>query len=896
MPRIPGLRRIFQLPRRASDLKREIDAEVTFHFDQRIADLVARGFSADAARAEAERAFGDVTRVREELTRIDRSQVAREQRLDWLMELRENARDTVRMVRRQPAFATALVVTLALGIGANAAMLGVADMLLLRPPPHVIDADQLARIYLSQPAPGESRSYGSIVTYVHFRTWRDHVPALEHVATYKSLSLAVGVGAAAQQVSGVVASGNFFELLGAHPALGRFFTEADDRPHSASNVVVLGDGFWKRQYGSDPAAIGRTLLIQGEQYSIVGIAPEGFRGVELDAVDLFMPLSAYMEGKPFWDTDPSPWWLYVIGRLRPGANVQQASAQATGAYLASSLVSSASDSLTRVYVGPLSEMRGPSAPRTARIAIWMFGLSSIVLLIAAANVANLLLLRGMQRRRETAVRLALGAGRGRLVRQVLTESVILSAFAGVLGMFVAWWGARAVGAMLVDGAAWTSAVASPRLLLTVGAATLALGTVIGVAPALFAVRLNLPRALKSTVRDGGSRRSAVRTSLLFAQVALSVILLSGALLFTHSLWRAVHTDVGFDAKHVLFVHSPLRTSERSAAEIEDFNRRAALRAGQLPGVIAAAVARDAPMISIQGGAFSIPGVDSAAAQPAVQRWTFRVAPEFFQTLGMRVIRGRRFTADEARSGNVVMINETMARAFWPGRNPLGECIRLQSTRASCSFVVGVVGDHLDVRIDEPASFMMYTPLKPDGMKAGTQGILVRVSGDAHAMISPIRQAVAALGSDLPFVSIDPLGDGIDYQLRPWRLGATVFGLFGALALLLAAVGLYSVLSFSVAQRTFEIGIRTALGATRRDVTRLIVGEGLRVVLFAIAIGTAAVFLAAPKFGSLLYETSPRDPLTYVGVVALLIVAALLACLLPALRATRVAPSIALRAE
>jgi predicted permease len=824
-------------------------------------------------------------------------------------------RYALRTLRRSPGFTLVAVLTLALGIGANAALFTIADRLLLRPPAGVRDPDSVARLYTVERSSigGEQTDWGT--GYPEYAALRDGSRAFTAVAAYMGpmSSLLVSIdGNATREVNLEVVTPSFFSLLGVRPALGRFFAEDENRLPNGVPVVVLSYAFWQSQFGGDPGVLGHTVQLDSANYpafnhgpyTVVGVAPEHFSGVDLDAADVWIPITAAV-GEAF---GPTPWkapigysTYHVLTRLAPGVVPGQATAVATLA-VRSTRRTPERQAAVRATLGSIIATRGPGpAAQEVAITTRLLGVGAIVLLIACANIANLLLARATRRRREIAVRLALGINRRRLVGQLLTEGMLLAFLGGIAGLMLAIWGGLLLRALLLPRITWAGPPVDLRVVGFTAGVTVITGLLASLIPAVQGSRADLTTSLKAGWHMPLGRPSLVRSGLLVVQAALSVVLLVGAGLFLRSLDRAQSIDLGVDADHLV---AATLTGSLGAhgvtAPPPDMHARLAAVAERLramPGVAGVAEARGSPLMFAGGSNISVPGRDSL---PPIRESGNLVSPDYFATVGTPIVRGRAFTpADQAGAQRVAIVNETMAHALWPGEAALGKCIKVgsRSDTLPCTYVVGVARDAHQMKLVEPAYMQLYRPLAQRTRRAPLrQAVLVRASGDPGTLVAPLRRLLANEFPSGVDVWVQLLRDNIDPQFRPWRLGVLMFGAFGVLALVVAGVGLYSVVSYSVVQRTHEMGVRVALGARPDDVARLVLGQSVRVTLVGVAVGCAAAVAAGKLIASLLYDTSVRDPLVF-GVVAFVLVAvAIVASLIPARRATRVDPIVALRAE
>jgi predicted permease len=537
--------------------------------------------------------------------------------------------------------------------------------------------------------------------------------------------------------------------------------------------------------------------------------------------------------------------------------------------------------------------RGPNASPVARVAVWIAGVAAIVLLIACANVANLLLARALFRRREMALRLALGASRARIVAQMITETLVLAFGGAVAGLAAAHWGTAILRSLFLGDAGATDVVRDSRTLVFAGVAAVLAGLLTGLAPALQAGRHTLAPALKAGARDGTYQRSRMRTALLILQGALSVVLLVGAGLFVRSLHNVRALRLGFDVDRVLYIHPNPRGLKLSATESAQLARRLVEEARTIPEVASAARGISVPFWSTEGVGFYVPGVDSIRR---LGTFTVQMASEdYFATLGTRILRGRGILATDRADGSLVaVVSEGMAKAVWPGKDALGQCIRLDSRSAPCRTVVGVAENIQQNSLTEAQTLQFYVAIEQ--LRPEEAILFVRTKGNATEYAELVRRRLQPLMPGAGYVSVTPMRDILDPRQRSWQVGATMFALFGGLALVLAAVGLYSVIAYTVAQRTQEIGVRIALGAQAPDVVRLVLGEGVRFALTGITLGGLVAIVASRWVGPLLFSVSPKDPAVYAVVALVLLAAAMVASALPALRASRVDPNVALRSE
>lgn len=903
----PGIRRLFRLALRRPDLTADgVDEEIRLHLELRVEQLQrAAGLSPGAARAEAERRFGAVDALHHAANRREKSMRLRE----WVDELGQDVRYALRGLRREPLVSTFVIATLALGIGANAAMFGIVDRLLLRGPEHVVDADRVVRVYSTETTTQFGAYTTSSLGYVSYINMRDATHGFDGVAAYQIHGEStIGRGDAAQRVTIGFVTADLFPMLGVKPEIGRFFTMAEDRIKDPEHVAVLGYGLWQRLYGGDRGVVGRTIVEAGEPFTIVGVAPRGFTGPQLARVDVWIPMSVNSQGMgPDWSRTWNAQWMEVVARLKPGVTPDRANADATAAHRRRYNGTDSATATAAITVLPLTFNRSGKESIEVSVARWLVGVAVAVLLIACANVVNLLLARSVRRRREVAVRLTLGAARGRLMRLLLTESVLLAAAGGLAGLVVAYGTGQLVRGVLLPDVEWTSSPVDGHVLALSAIVALATGLIVGLAPALQATRPDVTADLKSGVREGGSHRAGLRDVLTVAQAALSVVLLVGAGLFVRSLWNVRSLDLGIQPDRVIVVSvwwpgratlSTRAARDGEAVRQNAFNRVAAARLGQLPDIESAAISVGLPFRQSAAIPLRVPGRDSVPKLKGGGPFVSAVTSDYFRTVGTRVLRGRAFTdADHAGTEPVAIVSRLMADLLWPGRDAIGECFAIgeDSTNKACARIVGVAADAHRFQLREPPAMQYYIPL---GQEQGFGGaaILVRPRGDAAAAIAEVRNATRSLDPSIEYVDAEVLQQRVDPQVRPWRLGASIFGLFGILALVVAAIGLYSVMAYLVAQRTHEIGVRIALGARSGDIVGLVLRNGVGMAAFGVAIGVGLALFAGRYVKTLLFDISPRDPLVIGGVAAALLAVAVLASWLPAVRASGVDPMEALRAE
>ncbi len=802
----------------------------------------------------------------------------------------QDLRYALRTFARSPALVAAAVVCLALGIGANATIFGVVDTLLFRAPPRIEDPGRVVRLYVRRNLPPFGAATSSTTGYPLYTSIRDAQAFTGLAAFSHAQRVSLGRGADAKRVDLVLVSASFFPLLGVRPALGRFFTADEDRPGGPA-IVVLSFGLWRSAFGGDSAVIGRQLQMGRGSYTVIGVAPDRFTGVELQNVDAWVPIAAATPefmGPSYMNR--GSYYLQIIGRLGSGG-AATAARQAT-LVLRADDVYSGRDSNAVVLLGPVQHARGPEMSKDAKVSIWLAAVAIIVLLVACANVANLLLARSLQRQRDVAIRVALGAGRWRLTRQVLIESLVLAIAGGIAALFVTLWAGPLIRAFLLPNTPALTEPLDARVIAFTAVVALLTGIVTGVVPAWQLARRDLTPALKAGAGEGRYQRSRLRSALLVAQVALTVVLIIGAGLFTRSLRNVEGQNFGFDPVHTLLVTIDLRAAGYTPAQINAVHLQILARLEALPGIEAAAATLAHPLGYATGCWVSVPGQDSIPQLSTGGPYCQQVTPGYFAATGTPV-RGRAFTSAD-RGGAVAIVNETMARLLWPRENAIGKCF-VPGDAKTCAEVIGVVPDARRFQAVEDASMTFYVPFSGDSNRNIT-ALVVRVRGRPEDWITTVRSAIQETAPNLPFASVTPLADLLAPSIRPWRLGTAMFGGFALLALVLSAVGLYGVLAYIVTQRTHEMGVRVAMGAQRWDVQRLMVSQGVRVAAIGAALGALVGIVAGRVLSSLLYGVSPRDPLVLFAAVVVPIVVAAVASYLPARRASRVDPVVALRYE
>ncbi len=878
---------------RRAEVERELDDELRFHLEREAAKLERLGLSAAEAARRARLEFGGVDRVKEE-TRDARG-------VRVLETILRDLRYAIRGLRARPGVALAVIATLALGIGANAAMFGIVDRLVFRAPPLMRDPAHVNRVYLQYSFRGMEITNGSI----EYRRYLDLSASttLSQSAAYAQADLAIGTGQDAHEMPVDVVSASFFDFFDAHPVIGRFFDRAADSAHSGGSVVVLGNALWKSRYGGRRDVLGQQLQVGSVNATIIGVAPAALAGNSgTRPASAFIPVTAYAESElPEYDKDYSWGWLTMIIRRKPGLTIEKASTDLTRLYALSWEKERAlapdrgplSLAKPKAIVAPLQALRGPETDRSTSILLSICVVAAIVLLIACANVANLLLSRAVSRKREIAVRLALGASRRHLISQLLIESLTLAFLGALAGVLVAEGGQAVLRGLLLPGKSSIGVLDDPRTLLFACLAALLAGLLTGIVPAFQSGRDDLVTALKSGVREGTRQRSRTRSALLLAQGALSVFLLVGAGLFVRSLQNVASIRLGYDVDPLLYVSTDMRGVHLDKERDIALKARLEEEARTIPGVERATQVLTIPLRQMRTQGFSVPGIDSAShlGQFLMQMGTV----DFFRTMGTRILRGRGFdSTDRRESPRSIVVSEGMAQKLWPRENALGKCVKVGGDTMPCATVIGVAENIKASDITSDDALQYY--LSIEQQRPAGAALFVRTRGRAAQRAEQIRKRLQSLMPGPSYVTVMPMRNIVDGARDSWRMGAAMFLLFGLLALVLAAIGLYSVIAYNVAQRTHELGLRIALGAHAREVLRMVLGEGLRFGLAGIGIGAAIALAVGHWMQPLLYRESAHDPLVFLTVGAVLAIAAIAASAIPASRATRVDPSIALRTE
>jgi predicted permease len=818
-------------------------------------------------------------------------------------------RYAARALRRNPWFAATVVLCLALGIGAASTVFGVVDVLFFRPPSGVGDPGRLVRPYVT--ARGAQLSLGGAGAMLPdpvFDEIRGQTQAIEGVAGFVTLPISAGLGRTARPIDAQLVTADYFSVLRVRPALGRFFGADEPAP-----AAVVSFAYWREELGADPSAIGSLLTLNGHLFTIVGVAPEHFRGVDGGGIriiadfgprGIWVPFSQSSElGMSSGPGQPRT-LLSAIARLAPDATAEQAQAELETIVRRTLRAKYGADVEARLELGPLQFARGPYPLERAKIARWLAVAAALVLAIACANTANLLLTRAAVRRREIGIRLSMGASRVRLVRQLLTESALLAACGAALGLLLARWGAALVP--LAGRLPPLRFFADGRVLVFCVAVAVVCVATFGTVPALVATRSDLAGVIKPGMHGAALGRSRARSALMVFQVALAVLLLVGAGFFVHGLRNLLVIDTGMDLENLSTVSVDLESAGYDGDSAARLFEQALDGLRRVPGVREATTVFDPPL---SGRTFfrpySVPDSPLRAEPPPTPLQIMNGAgaiavlagPRYFATIGTPILEGRDFSEqDREDSTPVTIVNRTFAEREWPGKSALGRCIDVGTPgTAKCYTVIGIDADAKYVWLSEPQQrAVFFLPLAQT--ETTRRSLLIRTAVHASGIANGVRAALGELDANLPYIDIQPLSN----QLHPWldtpRLGASLLSAFGVMALVLAAIGLYGVISYTVEQRRHELGIRMALGADARNVLTLVVRQGMMLTLAGLAIGFACSLGAARPLVRHVYDVPATDPLVFVSVGALLAAIGVLASWIPARRAARLDPAVTLRNE
>ena len=892
MARLRGVRRLFRLPSAERDVAGAVDDELSFHVDMLTERLIASGLSPDEARRDAHRQFGDLEQIRQRCVDISSTREVSVRRTELWSSLWQDVAYAWRGLARAPGFTLVVLVTLALGIGATTAMFSVVRGVLLRPLPFP-DAERVVRLTPENRA--ASGGTAGRVSSLEVEDWSRDLTLFTAVGGYRAGEMVFGDAPEPLYVPAAHVSAGVFPALGTSPALGHLFRD-EEHVAGANRGVIVSHGFWQQQLGADPQAVGRSIRLDGQSYAIIGVMPAGF-GFPKPTTAVW--LSASLVGEESVCCGRDGRWLDMIGRLKPGVTPAQGRAQVESmlARLAATYpttnagwTGASVETLRDVIVGPVR-----------RGLLVLLGAVALVLLVVCVNVANLMLVRGTARERELALRAAIGAGRGRIVRLLLTESMLLAACGGVLGVLAAVWGVRALVALSgqflpraadvrVDGGVLAFAILI----------TLLTGALFGLWPALRASRgtgaaTTLREDARGSVGSGAAHRA--RAALVTVEVALAVVLVVGAGLMLRSFERLTAVDPGFRPDNVLLLRFSLPDLPADAPPTAraDMRRQVVARVAAVPGVSVVGATKHAPLTGGTGepNPLTLPGRPAPKAGDEPRVLLLPASPGYLRAMGIPLLAGQDIDAvdGDSTAGLVAVISRQMAERVWPGRSPIGELFELSGRPIR---VIGVAGDVRGTRLDSIAGFTAYVP--EENMPRASISMVVRTERDPASLATPVRAAIREVIPGQAFQEVVPFRTKLSEAASTPRFFTVLVAIFGTLALALAAVGLYGVVSYTVRQREREMAVRLALGAPPARVIALMLRQGMTPVVIGLVAGLVVAVAATRVLRTLLFEVSATDPLTFAGVVALLAVVALVASYVPSRRAARVEPAMTLRAD
>jgi predicted permease len=886
VPAVRGLARQLRSRIWRDSVAEQVDAELDFHLEMVTRELVAQGRSPADARAEALRRFGDLAAVSASCRKIGLDQERAEQRTEYLAELRQDAAHALRQLRRAPAFTAVALLTLVLAIGINTAIFSAVSAVLLRPLPYPA-ANRLAVVWGSM---GDGRR--ALLAYPDLLEMRARTRTFDDLGLARTQSVNLTGTGQPDRLVGCFVTANTLRLLGAHAAIGRLFTDAETAQGSGERVAVLSYAVWTSRYGADSGVLGRTIVLNGLPHVVIGVTARDYQD-PFGPPEVWLPVTSPPNADWLTRANPAFW---AVGRLKRGASPAQGAAD-VGA-IAKALAAEYPASNAGLDTS-LQTLRDVLVGEIRPALLILLGFVALILLIACANIANLMLARATARRREMSLRAALGAGRSRLMRQLLTESVVLALIGGTVGVLVARWAIVALVAVVPGGLPTFGEVGLdwPVLLFSLGI-TVAAGLVFGLVPARFATRDDLAGTLQNRGADGaGGAGGRIRNSFVAVQLALCIVLLVGAALLTRSFLRLEREQLGFDPDHLITAEFRLpATKYTNDTVIAQFAEQALARIRAVPGVRSAALLGSVPLSGNWGATSYLP---EGRAQPADNvlptTQINQVTDGFFATMGIALTQGRDFTPeDRMGSPPVVIVNQELARQAWPGESPLGKRLKVIGPPDVVATVVGVATTIKQFTLTEPPGPQLYLA------KAQSPGIFssvaARTVGDPDATGNAVREAIWAVDRDQPVWKIRSMRSLLERDVAPHRFTVLLAGSFALLALLLALIGVYGVMAYAVAQRSREIGIRMALGAARGTVVRMVLWSGLRIVAVATVLGLAAAYGGARLIERQLFNVPPTDLVTFVSVPALLAAVAAIACWVPARRAARVDPAITLQSE
>ena len=897
MSLMKGFKRLFRWP--SPDIRRDVDDELQLHIEMKTRDLIDAGVDPLAARVEARRRFGNLRSIRRRCTRVQSGHARITARREFVDGLWQDLRIGARTLRKSPGFAVVVVLTLALGIGANASIFSFVNAYLLRPLPGITDPDRLVELGRTQ----EGRGFDAF-SYREFTDYRDRNRVFSGVMAYRSVVLDLGGAGETRRVRGALVSSNYFVVLGTHTALGRTFSIDEEQPPGAHPVAVISHSLWQGRFGADADILGTALTLNGRSFIVVGVAAEGFRGHEAwDTWDIWVPLSMFREASP--ETLASLGdlftWLSLVGRLKPGISL--ALAQTEMNTLARRLEQVHPDENRGAGVALASDITLPPGWRTdaRNLLALLMAVVGLVLLVVCANLSNLVLARTTGRRGEIAIRLALGAGRARVLRPLLSESILLALLGGAVGLVLAVWSADllAVWAFGEEEFDRVSLSLDGRVLAFTLLVTIVCGMAVSLASALRVSGLDMAAAMKGRV-NATIDRSNLRNLLVISQLSVSLVLLTGAGALIETLRSSQTPFSVFEPDNLLLVSVWPSHQGYGDTRARIFYRVLQERVEGLPGVRSASLARGGMPIDQSFFRERVTGEDLEGATGVswIDAHYSVVAPKYFQTLGVVLVAGRDLTPEDREGAPpVVIVNETLAHRLWPGEDPLGKRIRISNER-SLREVVGLAKDRpSQAGAGAGAHPFLYYPLfQPHPWARSASTLHIRTTGDPMGVLPAVQREVQDLDANLPIFEPRTMSKEISDTLEDQRIASAVIGISGLLALVLAAAGLYGLMSYAVSERTREIGIRVALGAQRSDVLGQVVKQGMKMALLGTGIGLLATLALTRVLSNLMDGVNDMNPAVFVGVSLVLIGVAFVASYLPARRAAQVDPMLALRSE
>ncbi|PYU08722.1 MAG: permease [Acidobacteria bacterium] len=880
------IRRLAALFRRRG-LEADLDAELRSHLEMAVELNLHKGMSAEDARREALRSFGGVEQTKE---------LYRDQRgLPMIETALQDLRFGFRMLRRSPGFSALAVLCLTLGIGANAAVFSWIEGILFRPYPAVTHQERL--LALGGTERGEAR--GTPISWPDFVDLQRSCTLFDAFFVTKIMGTTLSIGDRAEVTTGSIVSANYFDAIGVHPILGRGFEPGEDTGRNAHPVTVISYQLWKGRFKGDPQIIGKTQRLNGVLHTIAGVTPEGFYGTFVGwAMQFWVPASMEetFEAGGYKLEDRGARWIEAYVRLKPGVTLAQAQQEISAVAQRLEADYPATNRGRGIKLWPLWQTPFNNAGTLLPTLEIMLAVVVFVLLIACANVGNLLLVRSFARRHEMTVRLAIGAGRGRLLKQLFTEGLILSAFGAAGGILVAYWCRHAL--VLLFPARRGVAMHLPgeidwRVLALSAGVCLIATLLLGLVPAMQTGKIDLAGALKAESAGvvGGRGRAWIRSGLVVMQVSLSFVLLVGMGLLLQSLQKIRTTSPGFSTHGVLETVVPLVSAGYDAPRAQSFQDELLERVKALPGVESAAFGRMTPLSygSFSSAPIAVDGYQAPPEEQPIVQYN-EVGPDYFATMGIPLVSGREFTrADDEKAALVAVVNETMAGKYWRGKNPIGERVQVKGRWMQ---VVGVAKDSKYQSVRETPKPFFYVPLRQNFSRGAD--LFIRTPLNAETMATALAREVHTLDPGLALYEVITLQEQLDRSTSPQLVAVTLVGVLGGLALLLAAIGLYGVMSYAVSQSTRELGLRMALGAHASDLLRLVMSRGLALTAGGVLLGTAAALALTRLLGNMLYRVSPRDPLAFGSAFAVMMIVSLAACFLPAWRAARTDPARALR--